>query len=125
MTDAIQAFNLTLPANGSSSAIFFTPCNLGPSLVSQIILNFPPGCSGLVNVRIESGGAQIYPLNAGTFFNFDDYALTIPVSNAIDSGSWHIAGYNTDFYPHTVSAYFFYDYIKGGSDSSGSILASL
>jgi hypothetical protein len=125
MTDAIQAFTLPLPANGSPSAIFFTPCPLGDSLVSQIILNFPPGCSGLVNVRIESGGAQIYPLKAGTFFNFDDYTLVIPVSNAIDSGSWHIAGYNTDFYPHTVTAYFFYDYLKGDGSSSSNVLASL
>jgi hypothetical protein len=125
MTDAIQAFPLTIPGGGSVNSIFFTDCELGWSEVTQILLTFPPGCSNLVGIRVESGGAQLYPLKAGTFFTFDDFTLAIPVTNQIESGQWHVAGYNTDYYQHTVTAYFFYNYLYGDSASSGAILSGM
>lgn len=125
MTDAIQAFPLTLPGSGNPNQIFFVPALLGDSNVTQIILTFPAGCAGNVNVRVESGGAQLYPLKPGTWFNFDDYVLVIPVSNQVTTGQWHVAGYNTDFYAHTVTAYFYYDYLAHGASSPASSLVSL
>lgn len=125
MTDAIQGFNLTIPGGGSINTIFFTDCELGWSNVTKILLNFPPGCSGLVGVRVESGGAQLYPLKAGTFFVLDDFVLEIPVTNQIQSGQWHVAGYNTDFYQHTITAYFFYDYIRTDGSNSGNLLSGV
>lgn len=120
MTDAIQAFSLTIPGGGTVNNIFFVDCELGWSNVTQILLDFPPGCSNLVGIRVESGGAQLYPLKAGTFFTFDDFTLAIPVTNQVNGGQWHVAGYNTDFYQHTITAYFFYDYLNlEGSTSSG------
>lgn len=125
MTDAIQGFPLAIPANGSPSNVFFTDCELGWSNVTQIVLVFPPGCAGQVGVRVEHGGAQLYPLIAGTWFIFDDYTLVIPVTGQGESGQWHVAGYNQDAFPHTVQAYFYYDYVGSSAQTATSPLVSL
>lgn len=125
MTDRIQAFSLTVPANGNVNTIFFVDCELGDSNVTKIVLVFPPGCSSLVGIRVEHGGSQVYPYVKGTFFIFDAYNLEIEPSEQGTSGQWHVAGYNTDIYPHTITAYFFYDLVNLGSSSPVSTPVSL
>lgn len=120
MTDAIQAFTFSPPVQGNVNNIFFHDCELGWSDVSQIVLVFPPGCAGLIHVRLEVGGQQIYPLKSGTFFALDDFTLVIPVSGAGQSGQWHVAGYNEDIYEHTIQAYFFYDYLDASTQGDSS-----
>lgn len=109
MTDYIKAFPLTLSANGSINTIQFVDCELGDSNVTRILLTFPPGCAGLVGIRIEHGGSQVYPLTKNTWFIFDDYTLEVDPTGQGTSGQWHVAGYNTDLYPHTIQSYFFYN----------------
>lgn len=125
MTDVVSAFRLVIPPNGTVNNIFFVDCELGNSNVSQVILSFPPGCSGLVGVRVEHGGSQVYPLTPGTWFILDDYTLPIPVSGQGNSGQWHVAGYNTDFNQHTVEAYFFYNRVDLSSGNNSTPLVSL
>lgn len=125
MTDRISPFSLTIPANGSLSSIFFVDCELGDSNVTKIVINFPPGCASLVGIRVEHGGSQVYPSNKGTFFVFDDYTLEIEPSEQGTSGQWHVAGYNLDIYPHTITSYFFYDYVNLKSSGGSSPLISL
>jgi len=125
MTDVVQAFTLTIPGGGTVNNIFFVDCELGISDVSQVILVFPPGCSGNVGVRIEHGGSQVYPLAKGTFFILDDFTLAIPVTRQGNSGQWHVAGYNTDVFPHSIGVYFFYDYVNFMEGESSVPLVSL
>jgi hypothetical protein len=125
MTDVVRGFTLNIPGGGSVSNIFFVDCELGISNVTKILLSFPPGCAGLVGIRVEHGGNQLYPQDPGTFFIFDDYPLEIPVTNQGNAGQWHVAGYNTDFYPHLIQAYFYYDYVDIGSAQSASLPVSL
>lgn len=125
MSDVVSAFPLTIPGGGSVNNIFFVSAILGDSDVSKILLVFPPGCSGLVGVRVEVGGAQVYPQKVGTWFIFDNYPLEIPVSKKPNSGQWHIAGYNTDFYQHTIQAYIFWDYLTRSEVGQSSPLVSL
>lgn len=125
MTDVVQAFSLDIPGGGTTSNIFFVDCEIGISNVSQIIIQFPPGCAGNVGIRVEHGGSQVYPLKSGTFFVFDDFTLVIPISGQGNSGQWHVAGYNTDFYDHVINAYFFYDYVDLAAGQSGGSLISL
>jgi hypothetical protein len=125
MTNAVRAFKLTIPGGGAVGTLTSVPVNLGPSIVSKIIVLFPPGCAGNVGVLVSSGGAQLYPKDAGTYFTFDDYPLEVPVVDQIDSGSWAVSGYNIDFYQHVVTAYFFFDYLTDTGASGSSVLASL
>lgn len=125
MTDRIGTFQLTIPAQGAPNTIFFVDCELGDSNVTRIILQFPPGCAGNVGVRLEQGGSQVYPYTIGQFFIFDDYTLEIDPTDKGTSGQWHLAGYNTDQYPHTVTVHFFYDLVKFESPGQSTPLVSL
>lgn len=113
MTDAIQSFTLGIPAGSGSTLEWGISCNLGWSNVTQIILVFPPGPSGLVGARIGYAGAHVYPSIAGQYFVADDYKLVIPVSNQRQGGQWSLNGYNTDVFLHNVEAWFYFDYITG------------
>jgi hypothetical protein len=125
VTDVIQSFTLNLPGGGTVNNIFFVDCELGISNVTRILIEFPPGCSGNVGVRVEHGGTQVYPLKPGTFFIFDDYVVDIPVSSQGNAGQWHVAGYNVDTYDHAITAYFYYDYVDLLRGSSSTPLVSL
>lgn len=110
MTNSIQVFQLALPAGNGSANLSSIPCPLGLSDVSQIILQFPAGCAGNVGVQLLMGGGPAYPAMSGQFFNLDDYVFVIPVSGMGNSGQWQLQGFNTDFYQHTITATFFYDW---------------
>ena len=125
MPDVVRAFPLVLPPNGSVNSVFFVNCPLEDSNVVKILLVFPPGCSGLVGVRVEHGGTQIFPLDPGTWFIFDDYTIELDPSEPNTSGQWHVAGYNLDTNQHTISSYFFYNRIDRSQGSTSSSLVSL
>jgi hypothetical protein len=125
VTDVIQQFNLTIPAGNGSQALYYVDCHLGWADVTQIILSFPPGCSSLVGARIEFAVNPVYPIGAASFFTLDDYVLTIPVTGQGNSGQWRISGYNTDIYQHTVTGYFFYNYVSLSQQQQSSALISL
>lgn len=125
MTDVVRAFTLTIPGGGSPGNVFFVDCELGTSNVTKIQLSFPPGCAGLVGVRVEHGGTQVYPLDPGTWFILDDFVQEIEVTGQGNAGQWHVAGYNTDFYQHVIQAYFYYDYVDMASASAPTPLVSI
>lgn len=125
MTDAITKASIALPAGNGAQTIFFVPVKLGNSNVNQIMLVFPPGCSGLVGIRLEYAIHPVYPIDGTGWFILDDFVLIIPVTGQGNSGDWRLVGYNTDFNPHTVDAYFSYDWVKTGSQAPTSTLVSL
>lgn len=123
MTDAVQAFTLALSPGGNPSNPVVAQCQLGWSRVGQILINFPPGCSGLVGVQVRYAGNPVYPIGPQSYFVLDSYAIPIAVTNQRPGGQWSIAGYNQDVFSHTVTAYFFFDYLasQSGLDQSGLI----
>lgn len=125
MTDVISAFPLTLPPNTPANTLISLNCPLGWSDVEQVMLTFPPGCAGLVGVRVEYATNPVYPITAGTYFTLDDYQLIIPVTNQQQAGQWRISAYNHDTYPHTVTAYFFWNYLTTAEQAAVSSLVSL
>lgn len=125
MTDAVAAFQFNLPANIPRTALIQQQCPLNWSRVSQILLNFPPGCAGFVGVRVEYANNPVYPIGQGNFFILDSYLMPILVTNQREGGQWRLVGYNEDTYPHTVTGYFFFDYIIGVPSASQSGLISL
>lgn len=125
MTDVITAQPITVPPNGGPNTLWFEEVTLGWSNVTQIVLVFPPGCSGLVGARIEFSVNPVYPINQGAWFTLDDYVLTIPVTGQGNSGQWRLTAYNQDNYPHTVTAYFYWDHLQAASSQQPSQLISL
>lgn len=125
MTDAVSAFPFILAPNGSSLSPQIETCDLPESRVSQILLTFPPGCSGLVGVQVRYANNPVYPIGGSSFFVLDDYTIVIPVSNQRTGGQWSLAGYNTDVYQHAVRAYFYFDYVDVAAAAPPSGLISL
>lgn len=125
MTDQITQATLSLPAGNGSQAIFFNHVDLGLSDVEYITLVFPPGCAGLVGVRIEFAVNPVYPLPTGSWFIFDDYTFNIQVSGQGNSGQWRVVGYNQDTYPHNIQSYWGWNYLKRPDASLSSPLISL
>lgn len=123
MADVVQAFALTLPAGSGSSNITFEDTPLGISDVAQIDIVFPPGCAGLVGARIEFSANPVYPVGSNGWFVLDDDRVQIPVSSQGNSGQWRLSGYNKDFYPHTVRAYYYYNFVDAGSPSPSSLVS--
>jgi hypothetical protein len=125
MADAIQAFILDVPAGNGGGLIHSVDCPLGWSDVSNIMITFPAGCSGLVGARIEYAGNQVYPISISGWFVLDDYVLQIPVTNQQQAGQWRLAAYNIDYYPHSITAYFSFNYLLPSNQPSSSGLISL
>lgn len=125
MTDAVRAATLSLPAGNGSTAIFFTPVELGWAEVTEILVQFPPGCAGLVGVRLEYTQHPVYPIDGTGWYTFDDFNLVIPVSNQGNSGSWRLVGYNADYNPHVIKGFFSYNWTGPSAQQGASPLVSL
>src|SRR5579872_2384197 len=110
MTDAIHNVALTIFPGTTPTLVDFQDVPLGDSEVSQIIIVFPPGCSGLVGAAVQYSLNPVYPSNAGGYFVFDDYTIAIPVTNQETGGQWRVVGYNQDINNHVIQFYFYYDY---------------
>jgi hypothetical protein len=125
VADTVYEQDLTIPAGNGSYAGYYNLVNLGWSDVQEIMLVFPPGCSGLVGVQIQYALNPVYPNAAAAFYVLDDYVLTIPVSGQQQGGQWRIYGYNLDTYQHTVRSYWSYNYLSSGQQGQQSQLISL
>lgn len=123
MSDFIRSAVLTIPAGHGSGQLYINDVPLGISDVEKIDLVFPPGCSGLVGVRIEFAINPVYPTGSPGFFILDDDRIQIPVSNQGNSGQWRLTGYNQDAYVHSVYAYFYYNMVDSAPSSSSSLVS--
>ncbi|MBD3390733.1 MAG: hypothetical protein GF410_01845 [Chitinivibrionales bacterium] len=75
-------------------------------LVYQTIVQFPPGPSGLVGVKILDAGVQVWPRTDGEYFVADNYTFEIEdfVWKQTEPWIYDIWTYNTDTeYDHTVA----------------------
>jgi hypothetical protein len=125
MADTVFSQDLNLPAGNGSSAVFFNAVNLGWSDVQEIMIVFPPGCSGLVGVQVQYAVNSVYPNAGNSYYVLDDYVLVIPVSSQQQGGQWRIVGYNQDTFPHTVRSYWAYNFLTAAQATANSPLISL
>ena len=105
LSDEVQIFGITPPIN--SSVFSIDDHQLPLCTVDRILITWPPGCAGLVQVKIFAGGNFAYPSVDKQAFGFDDYTLDIPVSNPINSGQWQAWVTNTDSIENTIHVTYF------------------
>ena len=108
MADAVQSFGITIVGNHPQFTVFNHQLPL--CTVERILITWPPGCAGLVQVIVLAGGNFAYPSVNGQAFEFDDYTLDIAVGNPLNSGQWGAMVNNTDVIPHQVHVTYFYNY---------------
>jgi len=91
--------------------------------VVALWLTFPPGCAGLVGVRILWGTAQIWPTNQEQWFVADGITFNFPENFEVARPRYNFVfeGYNLDcLYPHTI--YFRMVVLKQKTNILGQIL---
>lgn len=122
MAQEVQSFGITVPGNNPNFEIYDHQLPL--CTVERILITWPPGCAGLVQVKILAGGNFAYPSVDKQAFGFDDYNLDIPVGNPINSGQWQAWVNNNDSIPHTVHVTYFYNrWISGGLSSTSQAIS--
>ncbi|HUX62101.1 MAG TPA: hypothetical protein VMV32_12375 [Ignavibacteriaceae bacterium] len=67
---------------------------------------FPPGCAGLVKVRIEHEGHPIIPINKSDYIKADDYVFELPMFYEVPEEPYQLTfeGWNEDeSYNHEIT----------------------
>jgi hypothetical protein len=102
----IRGKRVTFSAGGSASAPELTVWKLTEGMIYQVEVSFPPGCTGLVSVKISDHAGQLYPYDAGEWFSGDGETISFQETAIVNVPPHElvIAGYNEDEkYDHTVS----------------------
>lgn len=102
MADRIEWFPITIPANTPVAAPLMFDTSFFQGTVTEIDVKVPPGPAGNVGFAIYAGGSQYLPRNEGIYIYPDDDYFLWAIENAINSGSWAVAAFNTDVWDHTI-----------------------
>jgi hypothetical protein len=124
MSDRLEWFELTIPANTPASAPVSLPCVFRQGEVIEIDVKVPPGPSGNVGFFVGAGGSQYVPRTVGSFVMPDKDYFVWPISNAINSGSWSVTAYNTDIFPHNIQVAFHVNELGANAGVNGSLLGA-
>lgn len=125
MADTVYEQDLSIPAGNGSKTVWYDLVTLGWSDVQEVMIVFPPGCTGLVGVQLQYAFNPVYPNAGNSWYVLDDYILVIPVSSQQKAGQWMIAGYNQDNYVHVIRSYWSYNYLTSDQVAAASPLISL
>lgn len=92
--------------------IYTTPNNLVEAklsldklTVSNISVEFPAGCCGLVQVRVYLNALQVIPWGQDTFLSGDNRVIHVPIELPLENPPYElrVTGYNLDdTYIHTI-----------------------
>lgn len=92
-------------ADTSKSVAVTTSSKFWAGVIHKIEVMFPPGCAGLLHVRIFHQGHQVYPSDEDQSFagddetvSFNDYYELQPGANTLKIETWN----EDDTYSHTV-----------------------
>ena len=102
----IYGRRITFTHGGASTSPERTVWKLTEGMIYQVEIAFPPGCAGLVSVRLSDHAGQLYPYDRGEWFSGDGETITFPETHAVEGEPFELLvdGYNEDeTYDHTVS----------------------
>lgn len=102
MSLEVRTFTLTVPAGTPQTAPFALDCTMPPRTVESISWKVPPGPRGTMGWQIQNSGLRVLPTAPEQWIVTDNESDVWVLVNAITSGSWQVAGYNTGANPHSV-----------------------
>lgn len=102
MSLEVRAFTLVVPAGTTAAAPFVLDCTFPARQVDSITWRVPPGPRGVMGWQIQNSGLRILPTAPDAWIVTDDEKDTWDLEDAITSGSWQLAGYNTGANNHSV-----------------------
>ena len=105
----LHSKHITLAANKTEAQATLTRFKVNHGVIFRAWLTFPPGCAGLVRVRILLDGHPILPVEKEAYIVGDSYTFVYPAMVEIETEPQIITieAWNTDeVYPHTIHAQF-------------------
>ena len=105
----LHSKHITLTANKTEAQATVTQFKVNKGVIYRVWLNFPPGCAGLVRVRIHLDGHPILPVEKDAYIVGDAYTFVYPpmVEVKTEPQIITIEAWNTDeVYNHTIHVQF-------------------
>ena len=98
--------HVTFPANQTEATKTVSHFHISKGWIYRAWLIFPPGCAGLVKVRIEHKGHPIIPINKSDYVTADNYTFELPLFYETKTTPYQITfeGWNEDdVHPHVIT----------------------
>jgi len=105
----LHSKHITISANTTEANSTKTCFKVNKGVIYQIWVNFPPGCCGLVKLRVFHEGHPFLPVDKEAYINGDDYVFVYPVMYEIKQEPEQVtieAWNDDDTYSHTVDVQF-------------------
>lgn len=101
----LHSKHITLTAGKTEATATKTRFNVNKGVISRVWISFPPGCAGLVNLRLYHQGHPFLPVDKLAYITGDAYTFEIPVMFEILTQPENITieAWNTDdTFEHTI-----------------------
>ena len=105
----LHSKHIPLEANKTEEQATITSFKVNMGVIYRIWVSFPPGCSGLVNLRIYHESHPFLPVDKDAYITGDSYTFVYPIFYEIKTQPEQITieAWNTDeVYPHTIHVQF-------------------
>lgn len=105
----LHSKHITLTQGATEATLTKTDFMVNQGVIYRIWVQFPPGCAGLVKLRILHGGHPFLPVEADAFLNGDNYVYEFPIMYEITDAPelMSIQAWNEDdIYSHTINVQF-------------------
>lgn len=102
----LYSWDVDVPANTAEASPVRQDLKLAYGVVSQVTVVFPPGCVGLVHLRVFRGGQQVWPSTADQDLAGDTFPVEWPEHYELTNEPYSMVArlWNLDdSYEHTVT----------------------
>lgn len=119
MADEIRQNTLLIPAGTTIAAPVTLDVSFPPREVQGIEIVVPPGVNGAVGFRILNSHVAVIPYDSDDYIIANNEVISWPITNAINSGSWQVQGYNLGTNDHAVYFRWLLEYLATASAGIG------
>lgn len=105
----LHSKHITIPANTLEANSVYSRFLVNQDVISRVWINFPPGCAGLVKLRISHKGHPFIPVESDAYISGDGYVFDLPVMFEIKDTPEQIviqAWNEDDVYCHSIDVQF-------------------
>ena len=98
--------HVTFPADQTELTKTIEHFGISKGWIYRAWVIFPPGCAGLVKIRVEHEGHPIIPINKSDYIKADSYTFELPMFYEVAEEPYQITfeGWNEDeVHPHTIT----------------------
>ena len=98
--------HVLFPAAQTEATKTISRFNINKGWIYRAWLIFPPGCAGLVKIRVLHQGHPIIPVNKTDYVKADNYTFELPMYYPVPTEPFRVTfeGWNEDdSYDHTIT----------------------